>query len=102
MLSLLDSLKIFKNAIQAVLQDEGFNVPSNEAAHALEAAGILNKWTADSSNEAACLKFCDQLCYNLLTIFYFTSQQRKYVEQVPPIAHINVIQKVMGKVIIDG
>ena len=44
-------------AIKAVLQDKGFQVPSNEAANALETAEILTKWTTDCANEASCLEF---------------------------------------------
>ena len=58
-------MKIFECAIQAVLKDKGFQVPSNEAAHALETAGILTKWTTDCANEASSLEFCDKLLYYL-------------------------------------
>ena len=51
--------------IQAVLQDEGFKVPSHEASHTLETARNLIKWTSDSINETICLQFCEQLSYHL-------------------------------------
>ena len=63
--SALDTFELFKNAIQAVMQDEGFKVPSDEAAHALETARNLTKWTSDPTNIIPCLKFCDELCHNL-------------------------------------
>ena len=47
------------------MQDEGFKVPSHEAAHALETARSLTKWTSDPTNVTPCLKFCDELCHNL-------------------------------------
>ena len=47
----IGGLEIFQNAIQAVLQDEGFKVPSHEASHALETARNLIKWISDSINE---------------------------------------------------
>ena len=48
--SALDTFELFKNAIQAVMQDKGFKVPSDEAAHALETARNLTKWTSDPTN----------------------------------------------------
>lgn len=36
--SALDTFELFKNAIKAVIQDDGFEVPTHGAAHALETA----------------------------------------------------------------
>ena len=38
---------------------------AHEAAHALETARSLTKWTSDPTNVTPCLKFCDELCHNL-------------------------------------
>ena len=46
----LGTFELFKNAIQAVIQDEGFKVPSHGTAHALETARCLIKWTSDQSH----------------------------------------------------
>ena len=53
------------------MQDEGFKVPSHEAAHVLETARSLTKWTSDPTNVTPCLKFCDELCHNLQQCFLF-------------------------------
>ena len=71
--SALGTFELFKNAIQAVMQDEGFKVP----AHALETTRSLIKWTSDPTNVTLCLTFCDELCYNLQQCLPSSSSQVK-------------------------
>ena len=63
-ISLGDS-EIFLWAVRAVLEDDGFRLPSPRAADALKAADSLIQWSKLPANQAACFTFSRRFMQSL-------------------------------------
>ena len=57
--------EVFLRAVRAVLEDEGFRLPSPQAADALTAAESLIQWSAIPDNRAVCSSFSSSLLQQL-------------------------------------
>ena len=56
---------MFLNAVKSMQMDEGFQVPSPEAAEALDAASSLLEWSACDGNGVQLSDFCHSLTQSL-------------------------------------
>ena len=60
-----DAVIMFFNAVKSMQMDEGFQVPSPEAAEALDAASSLLEWSACDGNGVQLSDFCHSLTQSL-------------------------------------
>ena len=67
------STSIFTKAVQSVLTDEGFQVPSQDAKASLNTASALLTWSAEQCHQVTLDKFANSLTTRLSTCFRHTA-----------------------------
>ena len=64
---------VIRQAIETVCKDDGFLIPSPEAADALECANALLKWILDNQESEIYLKFCNDIVKMLKELLFQSS-----------------------------
>jgi hypothetical protein len=60
-LSFPAAIQLFLTALAVVLQNEGFRLPSPQAAEARRTAVLLNQWCEKEQNQQVLHVFCEKL-----------------------------------------